>query len=608
AVFGVSWALAAPAVNRAWVGGTPVWNWWILAAFTVLGLLALRANGRRLGGARERRGVTLVLLGSLFGLLPFAVASVLLPAYEKPSLFIGWGLVPLTLVPITFAYAIVRFQLLDIRIILRRSLLYTGTTAAVTAVYAGGIATFNAVFRGSDLANKGYFGIILALAIVVLFDPVRRRVQELIDRSFFAGRSRLQSAMEELGEAMTAQVDLKAAVGDLVDRLPQIVGFRFAALYLQRGGRIERIAGPEDLPKTLPHLPELQRYLGRRQGLVRLDQMGALPLRYPEVARWLDKLSDHGVEVLGELASQRRHLGLLLFSDRPEQPPLEEEEWELMERLLGQSSLALETGLLLEERTQKAELEREMEIAASIQADLLSQSVTLGERWAVAAECLPARIVGGDFYAQIPSSEGGAIIWGDVSGKSVSGAMMMMAAHEALYALGMVMERLDAEKLLRLANRRIYGLGKRSFVALGLFQTDDHSHTLGYVVAGQPPPLVRRLDGSVEELPLGRHRLPVGSMPKSDYERQEVELEPGELVLAYSDGVTDARSPEGEFYGEERLLELVSSMPGTDPDALVAAVLSSVKEFTRGALLYDDVTLLAVSCCAGDGDGAEGPR
>lgn len=158
------------------------------------------------------------------------------------------------------------------------------------------------------------------------------------------------------------------------------------------------------------------------------------------------------------------------------------------------------------------------------------------------------------------------------------------------------------------ANRRIYGLGKRSFVALGLLQTDDHSRTLGYVVAGQPPPLVRRLDGRVEELPLGRHRLPVGSMPKSEYQRLEVELDPGELVLAYSDGVTDARSPEGEFYGEERLIELVSSMPAAGPDALVAAVLSSVGEFTRDAPLYDDVTLLAVLCRAGDGGTAEDPR
>ena len=151
--------------------------------------------------------MVLVLIGSIFGLTPFAVASVALPSPTSTTFFV-LGVIPLALVPITFTYAIVRFQLLDIRVILRRSLLYTVTTALVTSLYAGGIAMFNAFFRDTALAAGGYFPIILALAIVVLFDPVRRRVQDLIDRSFFAERSRLQSALEELTEAMTARSDL----------------------------------------------------------------------------------------------------------------------------------------------------------------------------------------------------------------------------------------------------------------------------------------------------------------------------------------------------------------------------------------------------------------
>ncbi|MEM6794034.1 MAG: SpoIIE family protein phosphatase [Acidobacteriota bacterium] len=596
-IFALSWAVASISPSRGdWFSGAPVLNWWLLAAFLLLGLLALGANGRRLAGARERRGVTLVLLGSLFGLLPFAISSLVLPAYAQSRLFLLYGLMPLALVPITFAYAIVRFQLLDIRIILRRSLLYTVTTALVTGVYAGGIATFNAFFRGSELAATGYFPIVLALAIVLLFDPVRRRVQELIDRAFFAGRSRLQRAMEELGEAMTAQRDLQAAVGDLVERLPQIVGFRFAALYLQRGQRLERIAGPEDLPIALPILPELQRALERRRGLVRLDQLGALPLRSADVAQLVGQLSAQGVEVIADLASRGRPLGLMLFSERVEQAPLEDEEIDLLERLLDQSSLALETGLLLEERTQKAELEREMEIAASIQAELLSQAVHLGEGWQVAAECLPARIVGGDFFAQMPSEgAGGAIVYGDVSGKSVSGAMMMMAAHEALYSLGMAMGNVDPEKLFDLANRRIYGLGKRSFVALGLLLTDGTSCRLRYLIAGQPPPLLRRITGEVVELPLAEHRVPVGAMPRGGYQSLTLDVEPGEIVLAYSDGVTDARSPDGEFFGEERLQRILEERQWS-PAELVHAARQAVESFTRGGLLYDDVTLLAISC------------
>ena len=601
----LAWALSGARKGERWFGGVPHISWWLLGLCVLLGLLALGANGRRLDGARERRGVAWILAGSIFGLLPFVLGSLWLgELYETQAGLdrLIFGLGPLTLVPLTFVYAIVRFQLLDIRIILRRSLLYTSFTAILTATYAVAIAGFNAFFNRffstSELASSELVPVLLALAIVLLFDPIRKRLQDLIDRIFFAGRSQLQQAMEDLGEAMTARSDLQDAVRDLVERLPRLLGFRFAALYMHRGGRLERIAGPLDLPTRLPLLPDLQRYLGKRRGVRRLDQMGALSVRYPEVGLLVEQLTEHGVESIADMASRRRHIGLVLFSDRPGRSPLEDEEKVLLERLLGQAAIALETGLLLEERTQKAELEREMEIAATIQAQLLPQSLQLGPDWAVAARCLPARLVGGDFYAQVASGTGGdAVIYGDVSGKSVSGAMMMMAAHESLYTLSMAIESPEPSRLFELANRRLYGLGKRSFVALGYFAERDGG--LEYLIAGQPPPLIRRRNGEAEELPLPQHRVPLGALPRGAYAPLQLDLEVGEIVLAYSDGVTDARAPDGTFFGEDRLVEVlheaVEGVRRPDPEALVDAVLKAVKAFTRGGLLYDDVTLVAIA-------------
>ena len=573
--------------------GAPAANWWLLAIFMLLGFAALLANSRRLKSRRERRGVALVLIGSFFGLAPFVATSLVLSAGQHSGRFFFLGVMPLLLVPITFAYAIVRFQLLDIRVILRRSLLYTVTTALLTGLYAGGIATFNAFFRDSGLARSGYFPIILALAIVLLFDPLRRRLQEVIDRYFFAGRSRLERAMVELGEAMTAQMDLRTVVEELVAKLPRLLDLRFAALYLLRGYRLERAAGPEALPATLPVLPELERHLQRRGKLTRLDQLGALPLRSREVARLVEQLSDHGVEALGDLASRRRHIGMVLLSGRRGQIALDPEELELLERLLHQAALALETGMLLDERTQKAELEREIAIAATIQAQLLPAELRFAEGWEVAAECRPARIVGGDFFAQLPTAEDthAAVIFGDVSGKSVAGALMMMAAHEALYALALT--RPQPEELFALTNRRLYELGKRSFVALGYFAASLDGRHLRYLVAGQPPPLLRQRTGEVRELPLPDHRVPIGAMPGGVYRQLVTPIEPGDVVLGYSDGVTDARSPGGELFGYGRLQEVMSGSPA-DARLVVRNVLEAVRDFTRGGVQYDDVTLVAV--------------
>src|SRR4029453_10433899 len=131
--------------------------------------------------------------------------------------------------------------------------------------------------------------------------------------------------------------------------------------------------------------------------------------------------------------------------------PLEHEEMELLRGVLHQAAIALEASLLLEERSKQVELERDLEIAAAIQKSLLPKSVRLGHDWDVAAVCRPARHVGGDFFAELPGPNGSgrALVYGDVSGKSVPGALMMMAAKEALHALALAPP--DPEELMRLA-------------------------------------------------------------------------------------------------------------------------------------------------------------
>ena len=230
------------------ISGAPAPNWWVLAIYMILGLTALAVNARRLDNPLQRRGALLVLVGSLFGLLPFLITAVAFPSFLHTEKFLYYGVGPLILIPLTFAYAIVRFQLLDIRVILRKGLLYTATTAVITALYALGIVLFNAFFRGRPLADSPYFPLIFALVIVLLFEPLRRKIQVFVDRFYLAEKSHLQQAMQDMGQAFAAQLDLAGVVRDVVDELPQALGLHFAALYLIREDSLERVAGPSNLP------------------------------------------------------------------------------------------------------------------------------------------------------------------------------------------------------------------------------------------------------------------------------------------------------------------------------------------------------------------------
>lgn len=589
--------------SLALISGAPTANWWVMVAYMALGLGALGLSARYLPDVQQRRGAGLVFGGTVFGVVPFMLLAVAFPSFLHTERFMIYGVVPLVLVPTTFAYAIIRFQLMDIRVILRKSLLYTVTTALVTAVYALGIASFNWVFRSTALSESPWFPVVFALAIVLLFEPLRHRVQGPVDRFFFAERLRLQRAMVEMGEAFANRPDLGPVVTQLVQRLPELLGLHFAALYLVRSNHLERVAGPPDLAERLPLPTTLIDHLNRRRTLVRLDDLAPLRLLAADVDSLSSDLARSGVEMIGLLATNRRTVGLVLLSATTGQTSLEREESELLEGLLRQASIALETSVLLDERAAQAELEGELKIAASIQASLLPPRLSASHGWDVAAVCRPAREVGGDFFTELPCphAAGRALAYGDVSGKSISGALMMMAAHEVLNALALAHP--EPEELLRLANERLYRLRGRgagtsggSFVALGWLGFTPDSGGVRYALAGQPPPLVLRDDGRVEELTMPPHRLPLGAFRQGGHQTLETVLGVDDLLVAYSDGVIEAQSPDGENFGEERLQAALRDGPRT-PREIIQYILEEVEGFAQGHTPYDDVTLVAAKRC-----------
>ena len=591
--------------NRAGVAprlitGAPEASWWVLGIYMLVGLATLARNARATSDPRQRRGIALVFAGSLFGLLPFLSLAVARPAWlhSEPQAFALLG--PLALVPLTFAFAIIRFGLLDIRVMVRRSLVYSMVTVGVAAVYSVALTLVNTFALGSQISSTRTFPILFALGVLLLLEPLRHRVQGMIDRFVHADRRRLEEAIRRLGRAVAAEVDPQPVVRDVVERLPQILGLHFAALYLEHDGVLERAAGPAALPVTLPLLAPLHDALAAKGEPVPVADLARLVPGSREVQALVERLEPAGVETVGDLTSPRRKIGLVLLSGTTGQVEIGDEIRTLLGSLFGQAALALETSRLVAERTRQAELERELEIASSVQAELLPRVLHFGHGWSVAAVCRAARHVGGDFYTELPAGRNGnrAIVFGDVAGKSVAGALVMMAAHEALQTLAL--SHRDPETLFALANRRLYKLGtKKSFVALGWVAASDDGEGIDYLLAGQPQLLVRTAAGLVRELPLPLHRLPLGALLDGGYVASRASLSPGDLVLGYSDGVTEAQAPGGELFGDERLVRVLAAARG-GPHEIIQQVLDAIAEFTRGADPYDDITLVAI---ARDGGG-----
>ena len=136
---------------------------------------------------------------------------------------------------------------------------------------------------------------------------------------------------------------------------------------------------------------------------------------------------------------------------------------------------------------------------------------------------------------------------------------------------------------------------KKSFVALAYMTPAADGTGLDYLLAGQPQPLLKGRNGSVAEVPLPEHRLPLGALVNGGYRTCHVDMNRGDLILGYSDGVVDALSPTGDSFGIERLSEVVAHAP-FQPEALIDHVVDALQQFTEGTEPYDDVTLVAIAC------------
>src|SRR4029077_18367998 len=164
------------------LSGAPLSSWILLGDYLVLGLAALAHSAFTLDDPRERRQASHVFIGTILGTTPFLILGIVLPSLLGNEDFVFWGIVPMILIPLTFAYAIVRFQMLNIRFVVRRTFLYAATTAIVFGFYTLAIATAAKIFAGSRLSGSPIFNFGFFLVAIPLFEFLRRRLQTPLDR------------------------------------------------------------------------------------------------------------------------------------------------------------------------------------------------------------------------------------------------------------------------------------------------------------------------------------------------------------------------------------------------------------------------------------------
>lgn len=257
-----------------------------------------------------------------------------------------------------------------------------------------------------------------------------------------------------------------------------------------------------------------------------------------------------------------------------------------------QSAQTIEAARLYEEEKRAAAMEEELRAAKTIQQNLLPKSVPQIAGFDVAGYMLPAKEVGGDYYDYLTLPEGH---WGfvvaDVAGKGLPAAMLMSNLQGTIRAQAGVTN--SCAQCVVVANRMLkLSVSPGQFVTLFLAALDPVKKTLSYCNAGHNPPYLFKPDGSHRELTVGGPLL--GAFDGLSYDEETVQLSRGEVLVIFSDGVTEANNETGEMFGEERLLGTVKPVLSKTTPEILAQVTECVRRFASGAPAADDLTLLVV--------------
>ncbi len=482
------------------------------------------------------------------------------------------------IIPITFAVGILKYRLMDLDVVIRRASIYGVSLGVLALVFVALVAGLGGLI-GQLLGLASHVvtsGATVAVALIAV--PAFRRVQNLLDRSFFRTRYDAAAVLRRIGD-VAAQVSDTATLGRrAIEELQAALRCRTAALLVRRGNTLVPVAALGVDPEKLDRVPVEAAFTGPHAAGTHLRVLGLSgPLAVVAGQARADMLVParhrgelHGVLALGaKLSDEDFTLGDLEF----------------LTAAAGQIAAGIASS-------RASGQNRELNEAREIQASLLPAQLPAFEGFDLAAHWQPAQQVAGDYYdAFVIEARGLAVCMADVTGKGMPAALLMSNLQAMVKAFAPIASGPAAlvERLNRVLGTQ---LTPGRFVTLFYAEVDARTRVMSYVNAGHNHPLLLRADGRAEWLDRGGPLL--GPVPDAVFEQGAVTIEPGDRIVLYTDGITEAEGADRGLFGEDRLLDAVRDSAPGDAGTIQRALLAAVSAHC-GAEFQDDATVLVIA-------------
>jgi len=513
--------------------------------------------------------------------------------------------------PIALAYIIVVHKAMNVSVVIRQGLQYALAKGGIIALRLSlgatlGYAVYSLVRQVGRRTPTSYLVIGVGVAILLGLRRLTEKLAHWTDRRFFRDAYQAEHILAELSEKVRGIVETRSLLEMISQRIAESLHVPQVAVLIDGNGpyRPAYAVGFNSTPDivfaenggTVRRLRE-----EREPARVYLDDPDSWVYRAPGVSEEeRAKLEALRAELLLPLAVKDKLLGFISLSQKRSEEPYSGTDLRLLKSVAAQAGLALENSRLAsaiaEEVAQREKLNREIEIAREVQERLFPQKLPAVAGLDYCGKCRPALGVGGDYYdfLDLPGGRLG-IALGDVSGKGIAAALMMASLEASLRAEAMRGTD-DLAALVQNVNRLVYDATAENRYATFFYgQYDPEPRELSYVNAGHNPPMLFRKRGTgwrIERLETGG--TVVGLLPQFPYHQAAVALEAGDLLVIFTDGVSEAMNPADDEWGEERMIEAIQHNEGLSAAELIERVMQAADAFACGAKQYDDMTLVVL--------------
>ena len=293
----------------------------------------------------------------------------------------------------------------------------------------------------------------------------------------------------------------------------------------------------------------------------------------------------------------------IIYADSPlSDNRFTEDHLKVLTTLASVAAIRVENARLTEEQMERERLEREQQVASEIQQRFLPAAAPQLEGWELQGISFPCYEIGGDYYDFIRREDGKLIVaLGDVSGKGTAAALLMSSLHAAIHAHAETHDSI-VETIGAVNRYLVESIPANRFVTLFYGELDPKSGALTFLNAGHNPPLIVHAGGTMEQLAAGG--LPLGIMEGAEFREGRTQLRAGDVLVIYSDGVSEAVNPNGEEFGPTRLYEVVARNLDASAGGVRDRIESALTKFCQGTPAADDITLVIVKRNAESADAA----